>query len=237
MTPKNTIPENTTLAPATKVVVIPGVKMNITLGKEVVIRIPGTEQSYRGKIVGYDPYKYLIANVRLPSRIRQELALDGQIILKYFHQGTVYGFKATVQNAITSPSSLIFFDYPSVIEKIELRRKERTKCHIDGALHSSDGAHDCLIVNVSETGCKISTHAGSRDTLAATQVDDTLFVVMNLGADGTLKLPIVVRNAKREQGILTIGAMFLDIMKEEESRIRKYLTKIQKHTHQPRTKS
>jgi len=231
MTRKTDISERHTLAPTdAKVVVIPGVKMSVSLGKEVVVRIPGTEQSYRGKIVGYDPYEYVIANVRLPSRIRQELALGGQIILKYIHKGTVYGFKATVHNAITSPKSLIFFDYPSVIEKIELRRKERTKCSIDGALHSSDGAHDCLIVNVSETGCKISARTGSRDTISTTKVDDTLFVVMNLGADGTLKLPIVVRNVRREQGILIIGAMFLDIMKDEEKRIGKYLSRVQRHT-------
>lgn len=231
MTKKIITPENNTLAPAdAKVVVIPGVKMSISLGKEVVIRIPGTEQSYRGKIVGFDPYEYVIANVRLPSRIRQELAFGGQIVLKYIHKGTVYGFKTTVHNAITSPTSLIFFDYPSTIEKIELRRKERARCSIDGALHSSDGAHDCLVVNVSETGCKISARAGNRDTISTTQVDDTLFVVMNLGADGTLKLPIVVRNIKREKGILTLGAMFLDITKEEEKRIVKYLARVQRHT-------
>lgn len=214
----------------TKVVMIPGIKMDISLGKDVVIRVPGHEHSYRGKIVGYDPYDYVIAKVRLPSRVRKELSLGGEIVLKYIKDGTVYGFKTTVHNAITSPSSLIFFDYPRVIEKIELRRKKRTACSIEGSLHAADGAHNCLVVNISETGCKISAHARSRDKISDTKVDDTLFVVMNLGSEGTLKVPIATRNVHQEHGVITIGAMFLDIMKEEEERIRKYLARVTKLT-------
>ncbi|NDV19662.1 flagellar brake protein [Pseudodesulfovibrio sp. JC047] len=227
--PHTTKPEICTLND-TKVALIPGVKMQISLGKKVIIRIPGTKQSYRGKIVGYEPYDYVIANVRLPSRIRHELALGGEIILKYIHKGTVYGFKTTVHNAIVSPTSLLFFDYPSVIEKIELRRKERTHCNIDGTLHTSNATYDCFIVNVSETGCKISARAGSRDQLSKARVDDTLFVIMNLGSNGILKLPILIRNVHKDHGIITMGTMFLDIQKEEKEHINAYLARVQRHT-------
>ncbi len=212
----------------TKVVKVPGVQLEMPLGKEVVIRIPNVDQSYKGKIVGYDPYDYLIAHVRLPSKVRQELTFGGELILKYVHKGSVYGFKAAVMNAISSPVSLIFFEYPAVIEKIALRRTSRSNCNIDGLLQTLENEYECMVINVSETGCKISARAGTRDDLARTKVGETMVVSMTLGHFGTLKLPIAIRNLSLEKGILSMGAQFLDINKNEVEIINKYLEKIAK---------
>lgn len=213
-----------------KVTRIPGVQLDVTPGKEVIIRIPGLKQSYRGKIVGLDPYDYIIAKVRLPSAIRRELSFGGEIILKYVHKGTVYGFKAMVSNAISSPSPLIFFEYPDMIEKLALRRTSRMVCHIDSTLHSTDGEVECMVVNVSETGCKISARAGKNGLLRHTKVDDALIVAMNLGKFGELKVAIAIKNISHDKGILSMGCMFLDITKDEMSTIRNYLNKIARLT-------
>lgn len=228
---KNIEPEQPTVAPeGSKITKIPGVKLEISLGKDVVVRVPDVEQAYRGKIVGYDPYDYIIASVRLPSAVRKKLSYGGDLILKYIHKGTVYGFKAAVHNAISSPTSLIFFDYPEVIEKIALRRAERDKCNIDGMLHTIEGDFECMIVNVSETGCKISARAGTRDMLKTTKVDDTMVVSMSLGTYGMLKIPIAVRNISLQKGIIYMGSMFLDIRPGEVELIKQYQDKIQRLT-------
>ena len=227
----NTETNPPTIAPeGTKVIKVPGVQLDIPLGKEVVIRIPGLEASYRGRVVGYDPYDYIIAAVRLPAKVRKDLAFGGELILKYVHRGAVYGFRAMVHNAIASPASLIFFDYPDVIEKIGLRRTSRLDCNIDGKLQTLDKKCECLVVNVSETGCKLSARAGTRDPLRNTRTDETMVVSMTLGNFGKLKLPIGVRNVSLGKGIITIGAMFLDINKDETEMINKYLEKIERFT-------
>lgn len=214
----------------TKVTRIPGVQLDIALGKEVIIRIPGREQSYRGKIVGLDPYDYLIAKVRLPSAVRKELKFGGGVVIKYVHKGTIYGFRAAVHNAIASPAPLIFFEYPDVIERLALRRTSRQKCHIDGMLHSTDSEVECMVVNVSETGCRISARLNSNDMLKNAKVDDALIVGMNLGNEGQLKVAIAVKNITMEKGIVSFGCMFLDISKEEMSAIQNYLEKISRLT-------
>lgn len=211
-----------------KIITLPGVQLEIPLGKEVIIRIPDVEQTYKGKIVGYDPYDYLIAQVRLPAKVRQDLTFGGQLIVKYVHQGAVYGFRAVAQNAINTPAPLVFFEYPSFIEKIALRRTSRSNCNIDGLLQTMDKEYDCMVINVSETGCKLSVQAGTRDPLADTQVGDTMVISMTLGHQGSLKLPIAVRNLSLEKGILSMGAMFLDINKNEVAILNQYLAKITK---------
>lgn len=209
---------------------LPGVQLEIPMGKEVVVRIPGLEQTYKGKVVGYDPYDYLIAHVRLPSKIRHDLAYGGQLIIKYVHQGAVFGFRASVMNAISSPVPLIFFEYPDIIEKIALRRSSRANCSIDGVLHGMNEEYECMVINVSESGCKISARAGTRDELAQTKVGETMIISMTLGHYGQLKLPIAIRNLSLEKGILSLGAQFLDINKDEMAVINKYLEKIAKFT-------
>ncbi|WP_319583131.1 flagellar brake protein [uncultured Pseudodesulfovibrio sp.] len=217
------------LAPAeARVLKIPGVQLRVSLGKNVVIRVPGADQSYRGRIVGLEPYEYLIVSVRLPGRIRDQLALGGEIIVKYVHQGTVYGFKSTTFNAVTSPTSLIFCAYPTVIEKVELRRDTRTKCSIDARLLTEDAEYECLIANISSTGCKITVRACARDSIARLEGGDTMMIAANLGIEGSLKLPIVVRNIKREQGLHVIGAMFLDLNEIEQERIGTYLERMRR---------
>lgn len=229
---EHTAEKQPTVAPeGTKVTKIPGVQLSADPGKEVVVRIPGVEQSYRGTIVGYSPYDYLITSVRLPSSVRKELKYGGQVIIKYIHKGTVYGFKAGVLNAITSPASLIFFEYPDIIEKIDLRRASRHGCRIDGALHTLEGDDiECIIINVSESGCKLSARATTRDSLQKTKVDDTMVVTFNLGAQASLKLPVAIRNTSIKKGIITLGCMFLDIRKDEIDAIHEYLDKISRLT-------
>ncbi|CCH49178.1 flagellar brake domain-containing protein [Pseudodesulfovibrio piezophilus] len=208
-----------------KVTRIPGVQLDVKVGKEVIIRIPGIEQSYRGKIVGLDPYDFIIAKVRLPSNVRQDISFGGEIVVKFVHHGTIYGFKAVVINTITSPTPLVFFEYPEIIEKLPLRRTSRENCAIDGVLHTTESEVECMVINVSETGCRISARAATRDRLSQTQVDDALIVAMDLGKFGELKVAVGVKNLSHEKGILTLGCMFLDITKAEMEMVRGYLEK------------
>lgn len=211
-----------------KVSKVPGVQLDIPLGKEVVVRVPGLDQSYRGKMVGSDPYDYIIASVRLPSAVRKKLAMGGQVVVKYVSKGNVYGFRSNTLNAITTPSSLLFIAYPDVIEKITLRETSRMECNIDGVLESIDDKHDCIVVNVSESGCRISARAGTRDPLTQTKVGETMAISMTLGNFGTIKTPVAIRNTEIEKGIITMGAMFLDIQQEEVAIIRQYLDKLER---------
>ncbi|MBC15989.1 conserved protein of unknown function [Pseudodesulfovibrio profundus] len=214
----------------TKVTRIPGVKLDIPPGKEVILRIPGYEHSYRGTIIGLDPYDYIIAKVRLPSSLRKELKFGGEVVIKYVNQGTIYGFKAHVHNAISKPAPLIFFDYPDIIEKLPLRRTPRSQCSIDGTIHTTEEEIECMVVNVSETGCRVSARVDTRGVLRNTKVDDALIATMNLGSLGELKVAVAVKNIQQEKGIISLGCMFLDITDKETNAIQKYLDKLSRHT-------
>lgn len=207
---------------------IPGVKLDIGIGAELIISFPGIRHGYKGRIIGFERYQYLIASVRIPSDIRSQLKANSAVIVKYIHDGTVFGFRTDVLNHIITPAQLLFLTFPDQAEKLDLRKSSRAHCNIEGALYCYDEAHECLVVDVSGTGCRIAFSPKARDRLCQVEPGTTLVVNMMLGATGALKQPIMVKNIKRDKGTITLGCMFLDINSEEAVLISNYMDKINK---------
>lgn len=212
-----------------KVSKMAGVNLELALGNDLVVMLPGRSGGFRGTIVGFDPYEYIVANVRLPQSVRAGLSYRDEIVIKYLHEGTVYGFRSNILNHITRPAPLIFFVYPDSIEKLDLRQASRFNCSIDGTVYTMEGkGYDCLILNVSETGCMVAASVNARDPLNTIDVGQDMLVAMQLGNLGTLKLPIAVKNVSKEKGTLRFGSMFLDINEEERELLVRYVEKIER---------
>lgn len=203
-----------------------GVNLEVALGADLVVTFPGMQRGYRGRVVGFDPYEFLVANVRLPSSVRGGMGYKDTIVVKYLHEGTVYGFETLVLNHITRPAPLLFFEYPESIEKLDLRNASRTNCNIDSTLHTADSDYDCLVVNASDTGCRLSVAVGSRDALNMVEVGDDMVVSMRLGNLGNIKIPVTIKNIVAKQGVLLLGCMFIDISEEEQQLISTYVERI-----------
>ncbi|WP_250645520.1 flagellar brake protein [Salidesulfovibrio onnuriiensis] len=217
--------------PATenKIAKIAGVNLEVALGSDLVVMFPDAQTGYRGRIVGYDAYEYIVASLRLPKAVRDALTYKGEIVIKYLHEGTVYGFRSNILNHITRPAPLLFFTYPDSLEKLDLRKASRTSCNIDAIIFTMEGAgYDCLVLNVSETGCKVAVSVTARDPLNTMEAGEDMMVTMQLGGAGTVKLPVVVKNITKEKGNIHFGCMFLDINKEEQEQIAQYVDKIER---------
>ena len=209
-----------------KVTRVPGVNLEISLGEELILRLSDAENDIKGRVVGLEPYEYIIAKAHIPADTRESLRLGGRIVVKYILDGTVYGFRTDVLNVVSRPTSLIFFAAPNTVEKLELRKNKRYDCRIESTLHTKDTDTDALVVNISRDGCMISTRCNARDSLRDTLVDDTMVVSMSLGSFGTIKLPLVVKNVTFKQGIVTFGCMYLNIQPDEIQTIENYLEKL-----------
>lgn len=223
-------PKGSSIAPSdSKVTRIPAERMNVSPGQSIVIRFPGAEHAYRGSIIGFDPFDYIIVQAPIPSALRSNLR-DEHIVLKYIRKGTIYGFTSSVRKSITDPAPLVFIDYPDFIEKIELRRDDRLDVSMDGILMTENGHHECRIENISLTGCKLSVAGRSRKEVAGIAIDDTLMVALNMGAEGVIKLPAAVRTLSPEKGAISMGAMFLDLNEYNAEILERYLERVRRLT-------
>lgn len=212
-----------------KIAKLAGVNLEVALGSDLVVMFPGTPTGYRGKIVGFSAYDYIVAALRLPKAVRDALTYKGEIVVKYLHEGTVYGFRCEVLNHITRPAHLLFFTYPDSLEKLDLRKSSRTSCNIDGTIYTMEGkGYDCLVLNVSETGCKVAVGVNARDQLNSLEKGEDMVVTMQLGNFGSVKLPVSIKNITKEKGNIHFGCMFLDINDEEQEQISQYVEKIER---------
>lgn len=212
-----------------KIAKIAGVNLEVALGSDLVVMLPGAQTGYRGTIVGFDAYEYIIASLRLPKSVRDSLTYKGELVIKYLHEGTVYGFRSTILNHITRPAPLLFFTYPDSLEKLDLRKASRTSCNIDGTIFTMEGkGYECLVLNVSETGCKVSVAVNARDPLNTMEKGQDMVVTMQLGSSGAVKLPVGVKNITKEKGNIHFGCMFLDINEKEQEQISSYVEKIER---------
>jgi len=212
-----------------KITKLAGVNLGLALGSELVVIFPDTNTGYRGKIVGFEPYEYIVATLRLPKSVRSSLSYKGELIIKSLHEGTVYGFRSHMLNHITRPAHLLFFTYPDSLERLDLRKSSRTSCNIDGSIFTMEGKeYDCLVLNVSETGCKVAVSVNARDPLHTLETGEDLLVSMQLGNVGAVKLPVGIKNITKEKGNIHFGCMFLDINEEEKEQIAQYVDKIER---------
>ena len=128
--------------------------INIEYGCPIFIEINEQRKKLTSKIVGLEHKEYLI--IRAPAGIGSVLGKlnPGKIfVVKYVHRGIAYGFKTHVLTSITSPTSLLFIDYPKTIIEQGLRAENRYKCYLNCRVRTDKFESLGAVVDISMGGC------------------------------------------------------------------------------------
>lgn len=213
-----------------KVAKLAGVNLELALESDLVVVLPRSKTTCRGIITGFHPYEYIMAGIRLPKSFISSMGYKEEIVIKYLLEGTVYGFKSNILNYITRPAPLLFFTYPDSMEKLDLRKSSRIDCNMEGMIFTMDDGkgRDCLVLNVSETGCQVAVRIKSRDPLSKVEAGSDMVLAMQLGTKTHLKLPVSIKNVTREKGTIRLGCMFLDIKETEQEQLAEYVERIER---------
>jgi c-di-GMP-binding flagellar brake protein YcgR len=135
------------------VTVVPSGDLNYLCGKKISIQL----EAEAGKIActcrGVAFEKYLM--VQMAVLAHQEGMLDpgAVVIVRYLIDGSVYGFRSRVIQAIIKPFRLVFIEYPSELELYKLRTCERIDLFIKAGLSIHDMTLSGVIVDLSCGGC------------------------------------------------------------------------------------
>ncbi len=82
---------------------LPGAHLQLELGSALALRINGVEQRYEGKVVGLEPYSYIIVQTRLPQEVQSRLAMNPGVVVQLHTGGALFGFRTDVVNRVTTP--------------------------------------------------------------------------------------------------------------------------------------
>jgi c-di-GMP-binding flagellar brake protein YcgR len=131
--------------------------VDIERGAKVQLVFPGDEERVCGIMVGLCPDAYLILAIPFTSAIKKKAIKKHVVTGRYVHCGTVYGFRAMVMNYIVDPASLLFLEYPSHVEVLELRREPRVSCLYPATLSRDDETpRTGILTDLSPSGCRVS---------------------------------------------------------------------------------
>lgn len=128
--------------------------INIEYGCPIFIEINEQRKKLTSKIVGLEHKEYII--IRSPAGMGSVLGKlnPGKIfVVKYVHRGIAYGFKTHVLTSITSPTNLLFIDYPKVVVEQGLRAENRYKCYLNCRVKTAEFESLGAVVDISMGGC------------------------------------------------------------------------------------
>ncbi len=186
----------------------------IDIGTKVYVEIDGVNFSVTSIFIGMLQDEFMI--VTLPKRyksVKNKLFPGNQMVVKYLFDGSVFAFQTSVIELITNPIRALALEFPKVVQKRELRGVKRNSVVIPARVEAKKIELSVVVFDISKSGCRFK-YKGDKSTLSPLREGDLLRVYCHFpGATDETGAMACVRNVRREQGQLTVGAEFQDITK------------------------
>jgi len=209
---------------------LPGTHLDLELGSTLAIKLPPGEKKYDGRLVGMEPFSYLIVQARLPQDAVTRLSTNPNLVAQHLASGAIYGFRSVVVNRVTTPAPLLFLAFPDSVERLVLRRNERVSVSIPGTLHGHYGEHEVMLTDLAPSGCQLSAATDMRSRLRDAKVGEDLVLSCDLGRGQTLMTPVRLRRRREAKGLLSLGCQFVELSEETDAMIKGYVQNVLRFT-------
>lgn len=195
-------------------------RINIELGCPVFIEISDQKNKLSSRIIGVEHRDYLI--IKTPTGTSAGTLKPGKIfVIKYVHQGIVYGFKTHVLTAITHPANVLFIGYPSKVDEQGLRSENRYKCSLKCVVKTLKYAGPGTMVDISANGCCCSFRAREVNFIKSLAVGTELkFELEGAGSDPQVKMGGTITNIIESEKATRVGISFKDIDKKTKQQLK-----------------
>lgn len=203
---------------------LPGVHLDIKVGGPLTMHFPALGKKYSGKVVGFEPFSFVIVQARLPQDVLAQLAGGtAGLVAQHAASGVVFGFRTELLNRITNPAPLLFLAFPESVDRIVLRKNERVRVTLPGTLNGKFGEHKVMLLDLTPTGCQLSAKVNLKTPLREAQVGDRLILDCEMGCSLPLNTPVELRRVVAEKGLLHLGAQFMDMAPETAEQLQGYI--------------
>ncbi|MFZ5810942.1 MAG: flagellar brake domain-containing protein [Thermodesulfobacteriota bacterium] len=188
-----------------------GINVELRQGMNVVLQFSRDGKKYSSKIVGTDPYNFIITKMPLAPGISKMLFPGEGITLKYECDGIIYGFDTEIVNFVLKPVPLLLLAYPVSTEKIELRRHKRLSCLIPVHVENEYECNLAFMVDISQGGCRLVMDRNDSEQALNVMTGDkvTIHPVVDLFGADTVRA-IIANAAQRDRKIIFGTAFEID---------------------------
>lgn len=211
----------------------PYLNIPVSIGSGLLLEIITLKLRIKCQMVGIDPGNFILLKLSaqdLIGNFRSESIKESQLVIRYLYKGTVYGFKASLLNVVSSPSKLFFVTYPDKIEEFNVLQDSRYECILPATAMLGNDIVDMVIVDISREGCQcmIKVSGPKKESLyKSIHVNATLDIrALFPGAAGQTSLPVKVRNISKDEDKIMLGAVFEGVAPEAKARLEKFISLI-----------
>jgi len=191
MTSKPSLPEST-------------FKPDIPIGEPVQLQIEDVK--YSSFFRGFVPQRCIFLD--MPKRDGKLVSLPKSktLLIRYIHQGIMFGFRAMVNHEYIAPFQILIVDFPKQIEERNLRRSERIKTFIPISIRLPENAGPVggAMMDLSREGALLSIDEGGLPV-----VGETVRISLKLPSGAVIDdLDCAVRNLREPKSLRMIGVEF-----------------------------
>lgn len=198
----------------------------IDLGCPLFLQCKGQKDRFKSRLIGFLPGQYLIIATPNVPGIRNLLATHEGVLVRYIHQGEVFGFRADVIGTITAPFALTFLACPVRVERINLRKAPRIDCHIPATLSAGKMSVSGMILDISIAGCRFSSRSADRETFSAALEAPVTLSFLSLGKADEVVVQGTVKNLRQDGQRMNLGVLFKDPEPAFRDRISAYIEEV-----------
>ena len=198
---------------------------------ELQVQVQGCSNRLKSYLVGREEGRYLIIKAPMVVNPEEIFAKDKELVVRYVHQGSVFGFRSPIMLPVLEPFNVVFVEFPKKIEDYNLRTHKRFECSLPARLEVVTRHQDRklrfkgVVGDISKGGCKATISLKELEWVKEPlkiQSDIVLFLSLP-GVEGELFLQGAVRSMSQDSEVLSLGIQFVDLSGKSQIQLDRFL--------------
>ena len=195
------------------------------------IQVQGFPNRLKSYLVGKEEGRYLIIKIPMVGNPEEFFAKDKELVVRYVHEGSVFGFRSQVMLSILDSLNVVFVKFPKKIEDYNLRTHKRLDCSLPARLevvarNQNRKLHFKGVVgDISKGGCKATISLEELEWIKESlSIQSAVMIFLFLpGVEGELLLRGVVRSMTQDSVVLSMGIQFADLSGKIQTKLDRFI--------------
>jgi c-di-GMP-binding flagellar brake protein YcgR len=200
-------------------------------GLPLLLQIPLIEQRIHLFVIGWQTELFLLTNMPYLNERPVKLKTDEHCIIRFLKGDDAYGFQTSIISVQFFPAPLIFFKYPTAVDKMPFRKSKRFRLSIPAKILNPQTVQkfDVTISDISSAGCQIAVNIGPDNIF---ELGDRFYLTFNILEKG-IEADCILRNSRQSEGVLLLGLEFASISPANKDLIVAFIDMISKVARTP----
>ncbi len=204
-----------------------GAHLGIKQGSMLQVQVKGGKGNALSSLIGKERGQYLIIHTPSLPGFMTKLNKENQVIVRYVHDGIVFGFQCTLIHFMDKPFRISFLTYPEHIETMNLRSHKRITCFLPASAKIRDSVYEGVVLDLSVSGCGFHYLLNETDAIREVGKEEAITFSMQLTGGGKeLTVEAIVRSVRLDSRKIVLGAQFNNLSSEISTEIENYIQKI-----------